>query len=149
MHLQGVWISFLYSPYHTQLIHTHFSLCYLSDTTAFKTMCQSLVLGSKNSLTSTREGNNYFPRPAGYSLLRKCGMRLTLFASTANSCSLCPPVPQVPFYKAALQSVHLQHAQDFLSVFAEVGETPGNAFLQLVLVPLSQQPCPLAYQFLP
>lgn len=30
--------------------------------------------------------------------------------------------------------------QDFSPVFAELGETPGNAFLQLVLVPLSNSP---------
>lgn len=60
----------------------------------------------------------------------QCGMRLTLLVPTTNLCSFCPIVPEVPFYKAALQSVHLQQVQDFSLVLAELGETPGNAFLQ-------------------
>lgn len=113
---------------------------------------QSLGLGSKNTTPEAasqapERGDNYFLRPAGYSLLMQFGMRLALLVPTANACSLCPS--QIPFYKAAPQSVHLQHVQDFSPVFAELGETPGNAFLQPVLVPLSQQPCPPAYQFLP
>ncbi|RMC10045.1 hypothetical protein DUI87_12842 [Hirundo rustica rustica] len=67
----------------------HFSLCNLSDSTAFKTMCQSIVLGSKNSTpeaaSQTPEtGSNYFPRPVGYSLLMQ-DFKLYKLRAAANA----------------------------------------------------------------
>lgn len=82
----------------TRLIRTYFSLGDLSDSAAFKTLCWAAKRILQKQSHKHQRWSNYCPRPAGHSLLIQCGMKLTLFAPTANLCSPCPP--QVPFYKA-------------------------------------------------